>query len=156
MLFNNHSGWVKMEAQVVMAVLILSWAKLFQRESTALPHCWRGRLSTIFPFVSSRSNPTLHFRFYLPMSSRSDSKIHLCALSLSYSGFTSLPPLCLCSLPPLPSFYVSSPFSPLDRHQFSLSFSFLPFNKGFQAWQLSFSCTWCFHSHVGCRWRMFG
>lgn len=42
MLFSHHSGWVKMEAQVVMAVLILSWAKLFQRESAALPHCWRA------------------------------------------------------------------------------------------------------------------
>lgn len=155
-LFSHHLGWVKMEAQVVMAVLILSWAKLFQQESTALPHCWRGCLSTIFPFVSSRSNPTLYFHFYLPVSSRSDSKIHLCALSLSYSEPTALSPLCLCGLSLFPSFYLSSPSSPLDRHQFSLSFNFFPFNKGFQAWQRPFSCMWCFNGHVGCRWRMFG
>lgn len=124
MLFSHHLGWVKMEAQVAMAVLILSWAKLFQWESTALPHRWRGCLSSIFPFVSSRSNPTLYFRFISPCH-LTDSKIHLCALSLSYSELTSLSPLCLCSRSLLPSFYLSPPSSPLDRHQLSLSLFFL-------------------------------
>lgn len=139
--FSHHLGWVKMEAQVVMAVLILSWAKLFQWESTALRHCWRGCLSTIFPFVSSCSNPTLYFRFYLPVSSHSDSKIYLCSLSLFV-----LPPLYL-----FPSY--SRRISPLSLSVFLL---FPQFNYDFQAWQLSFSCVCCFSGHVGCRWRMFG
>lgn len=110
-----------------MAVLILSWAKWFQRESAALPDCRRGWLSTIFPFVSSRSNSTIYFHFYLPMSSRSGSKIHLCSLSL----------LCLCSFSLLPYFffYLPSTSSPLDRVFWWLWFSFLfldpLFNKAF-------------------------
>lgn len=83
--------------------------------TTLLASC----LSTIFPFVSSRSDPTLDFRFYLPVSSRSDSKIHLCALSLFYSEFTSLSRLCLCFLLSTSSFLPSFPSSPRDRHQFS-------------------------------------
>ena len=122
-LFSRHSGWVKMEAQVVMAVLILSWAKLFQRESKALPHCWRGCLSTIFPFVSSRSNPTLYFSFLSPPCHLSLRLQNSFMRSFSHYELTSLSPRSLFALSTsflpsfLPSFFffnlVSSPSSPL-------------------------------------------
>lgn len=67
------------------------------------------------------------FSFLSSVSSRSDSKIHLCPPSLTYSELTSLAPLGLCFLA---SFYFSSPYLPLDRHHFSLSF--FSFKKGFQ------------------------
>lgn len=142
-LSSHHLGWVKMEPRVVMAVLILSWAKLFQQESTALRHCWRGCLSAIFPFVSHRSNPILYFRFYLPVSSHPGSKIHLCALSLLYAELTSLSPLS----PSFLTLYTSvslffSPIGLITSWQISLCFSFS--RKGFQD-----SCLWCFCSHLG-------
>ena len=168
MLFSRHSGWVKMEAQVVMAVLILSWAKLFQRESKALPHCWRGCLSTIFPFVSSRSNPTLYFSFLSPPCHLSLRLQNSFMRSFSHYELTSLSPRSLFALSTsfLPSFLPSFLFffQPciipiLTSHQVS-HFLSPSSDNGIQAWQLSFGRTWCFfvffRDQVGCRWRVFG
>lgn len=77
-------GRVEMQSQVVLPGLILSWAKLFQQESTALQHHWRGYFIDILPFVSSQSNPTPYFHVYLPLSSHCDSKINLGPFMLDY------------------------------------------------------------------------
>lgn len=160
MLFSRHSGWVKMEAQVVMAVLILSWAKLFQRESKALPHCWRRCLTTIFPFVSSRSNPTLYFSFLsLYLSSLSPTLKFIYALFPPLRAYLSFPSVCLrCLLPSFLPFFLS--ISPSPPHLLSIlsfpSFFFFPIT----VFRLD-SCRSAvpggfFRDHVGCRWRMFG
>ena len=62
--------------------------------------------------------------------------ISLCHLALAlkfiyalFHSLTSLSSLCLCSLSPFPSFYLSPPSPPLNGYQFF----FPPFNKGMTA-----------------------